>query len=122
MSLGINAQDACYYRVSWSIKLDKSLNIVDNNQKYINKDEIFVFKVKKDNIEDNIEDNYFLHFDNENEKTELKYFSISEEQKASKNEPQVLEKTLPIMDIRPNFEISERNKLIERLKYWVLIS
>lgn len=122
----INSYEVCYYRSSqflefvdqgnknWQLKL-----IMQDNDPliYISRNEIFVVK----DINQGLEKIYLLDFDYEADQSILRYYSMSQEEKASNNfEPKIFKKELPLMNTRPDF--SDRNLLLDRLSSWVNLS
>lgn len=122
----INSYNGCYYRSSALIKFHH-LNY--NNSKlyisfvdempYINRAEYFVLK----NRIDDLEKVYTLILNNEESKTVLMYYSVTDEQALNDDfEANIFEKEMPILKNRPSFDQADKEKLIERLDGWIILS
>lgn len=126
----LNWYDVCYHRSSVfyefrnhpSDKKKWQLEVMQEDQKdLINRDESFIFK----NVNgDKIEKVYALSLDYENKHTKLWYYSVTEEQsKMDDFEPNIFEKEdLPLLRVRPDFSLENRDKLISKFDGWILMS
>lgn len=122
----INVTAGCYYRSTPFLEFHKKsrnkwdLQTVDKNQsKLINNDEVLAF-IKSSN---GIEKVYMLQFDGSNAKTIFVHYSVTEEQMRNKDyEPNVFEKEIVDLSVRPNFSLDNREKLINRFDSWIIMS
>lgn len=119
-----NAYYACYYRgtpymefkampnKTWELKV-----INPDHEKVSTSDESFCFK----QISPELEKVYIVNFDYEASKTRLWHYSANMTQRDDQYyEPNVFEKEMPLVSIRPKFE--DQQKFIERLDGWILMS
>ena len=116
---------ACYYRSTpfYEFKLNDGkwdLGIVNPDYKGLaNKDESFAFNL----IRKDLEKVYMIKLDYEISDTTLWYYTVTDEEKKIENfRPNLFEKNLPLLNVRPKFELSDRQKLIERFDNWILMS
>ncbi len=122
----IDPYKACYYRScpfmefvldsdtkEWTLKLSQE---IDSNTR----DEICIFKTHH---EDGLEKVYILSLDYEFKLTTLRFFKTFPQDRLSEDfEPKIFKKELPLLGVHPNFDISERDKLIDRLNSWIIMS
>lgn len=119
----LNAYNACYFRSTpwmefkWN-NSDWSLKTVNpDHDKLVVCDESFCFK----QITPELEKVYIMNLDYETSKTRLWHYSANAIQRDdSQYEPKVFEKEMPLLSVRPKFE--QKEKLIDRLDSWILIS
>lgn len=119
----INNYKGCYYRATPFIKFEK-----ENNKlmvKYpatpilINRNESFALKSKINDLEKV----YILDLNNEEDKTTLWHYSVTDEQLTDDMfEVNVFEKEMPLMKNRPDVDEDNREKLFQRLDGWILMS
>jgi len=114
----------CYYRSTPLIQLseDKSkpqqllVKYIQDNE-IINKDEYYVVKNKIGDLEKV----YLIVLDNEEKKTIFHHYAVTDAEAAQENfEPKLLEREMPLLNTRINFE--DREKLINRLESWIIFS
>jgi len=125
---GIDPYVACYYRSTPFLEFKQN---ADHNWRLVRsdefdpiegsiRDEILVFKASQNNGNEKV---YILNTDYENKSTVLRYYSASPAEMKDKNfDPKVFKKDLPLMNVRPNFSIAQREQLISRLDGWILMS
>lgn len=125
----IDPYRACYFRScpfmefgldnkagKWALELASGADAIDGNTR----DEICIFKIPQEN---GLEKVYILSLDYEFKVTTLRFFKTTAEDRVSDDfEPKVFKKELPLLGARPNFDISERDKLIDRLNSWIIMS
>jgi hypothetical protein len=124
----LNPCTACYYRSSpflefkqnedknWRLTRSHGTDTIEGEVK----DEIFSFPVPQPNGGEKM---YVLNMDYENKSTILRYFSLTEDQKADKDfDPNIFKLKLPIPNVRPNFDRATRSALISRFDSWILMS
>ncbi len=117
---------ACYYRSTpfYEFKVNDDgrwdLGVVNPDHiELANKDESFAFNL----LHNELEKVYMMKLDYELKDTTLWYYTVTEEQKKIENfRPNLFEKTLPMLGVRPNFSLSDRQRLIERFDNWILMS
>lgn len=126
-SYSIDPYKACYYCTSPCM----SLRVNENDLYEFNttpeettegsfRDEIFIFKILEENSDEKL---YILNLDYENKNTILRFCNTTLDQRSDESfEPKMFKKELPLMSVRPNFDLSERDKLISRLDSWILMS
>jgi hypothetical protein len=123
----INIASGCYFRSTPYLEYQKegkgkswALKSVDSAlTKIVNRDEALSFSKTVNNIEKV----YMLQFDHANNKTVFMHYSANEDQRKSKDfEPNVFEKEMPMLTIRPNFSISNRERLLDRFDSWIVMS
>jgi hypothetical protein len=121
--------DACYHRSSplyefkhhpsdpkkWRMEL-----AVPEQAALFNRDESFAFK----KIVGDLEKVYLLSLDSENKKTKFHYYSTtSDERRQVDFEPKYFDKDdMPLMRVRPDLSLSNRDKLLERFDTWIIFS
>jgi len=114
----------CYYRSTPLIQLgeDKSkpqqllVKYIQDNG-IINRDEYYVVKNKTGDLEKV----YLIVLDNEEKKTVFHHYTVTDVEAAQENfEPKLLEREMPLLNTRINFE--DKEKLINRLESWVIMS
>ncbi len=110
---------ACYYRSSpfYEFKLNEGnwdLGTVNPDHKELsNKDESFAFNL----IRNDLEKVYMIKLDYEVKDTTLWYYTVTDAEKLKENfRPNLFEKTLPLLGVRPKFDLVDRQKLIEQLQ------
>lgn len=122
----INPYTACYFRSSSMMEMKKNNNKewrleeinVERPDMFI-RDEIFIFKVSQEDVEKV----YILNINYEDQNTSFQYYSTTEEQRKLENfDPKTFKKELPLLPARPNFEMDQRDKLINRFDSWILLS
>jgi hypothetical protein len=113
----------CYYRSTPLIKLDEYESKQQLLVKYIqdngiiNRDEYYVVKNKTGNLEKV----YVIVLDNEEKKTVFHHYTVTDEEASKEDfEPKLLEREMPLLNNRINFEDKER--LFNRLDSWVIMS
>ena len=125
---GINPYVSCYYRTTPFLEFSKQedaeeglLAPVCGSEEIGNiRDEIFTLKNMMQNNDEKV---YVLSFDYEVKNTTLRYYQITPEDRKNKYyDPNIFKKDLPLMNVRPNFELANRNQLISRLDSWILLS
>ena len=121
----ISQYKACYYRSSILTELNSyniNCNLIPVNPDFkdlINKDESYVFK----SYQNNVEKVYILLLDWETNDTTLYYYSVSDQQKIDFNfKLNIFQKTLPMLNKRPNTSIEYRDKLLSKFNNWILLS
>jgi hypothetical protein len=122
----INATLGCYYRSTPMLEFHKKsrnkwdLETVDKSQsKLINNDEALAF-IKSSNGSERV---YMLQFNNSNSKTIFTHYSVTQEQMKDKDyEPNVFEKEIADLTVRPNFSLDNREKLLGRFDSWIIMS
>lgn len=117
----INAYKSCYFRSSFPVKFVKENNLLCPS--YLEptphplRDESFTFIDRKEGHEKI----YVLTLSYEDDRTILKHYSITDEQAAMDDfEPSVFSKDLPLLKNR--FDQSNKEKLLERLNSWIVMS
>lgn len=123
----INWYDACYFRSSPYFEFKNNdinwwLDVMQSDQsEMVNRDESFLFKVMG---EDNLEKVYALNLDYEGKHTKFYYYLTTEEERSSEDfEPKIFEKTdLPLLPKRPDFSEGNRDQLISKFNYWIMLS
>lgn len=127
---GINPYVACYYRSTPFLEFRRddggngTLQLKEiMGQEPIEgdiRDEIFILKNVMRNNDEKV---YVLSFDYETKGTTLRYYQITSEDRKNKYfDPSIFKKDLPMMSVRPNFELTHRDQLITRLDAWILLS
>jgi len=123
----INIHRGCYYRSTPILEFKKQarlkhwkLEVIDKDHtKLVNADEVFSFK--KTSAE--LEKIYMLQLNYTSDKTIFMHYAITPNQrKDDKFEPNILAKELPLLNVRLNLELDNRDKLISRLDSWVIMS
>lgn len=120
----IDALEMCYYTSSSFFEFsgnNRNLQLCAGAMKLDNftRDEIFVFQV----LDNFIHKIYILSFYYEDKFTIFKYFiPIDNETNPNEITADVFEKVLPLMQVRPDFSLDARHKLIERFNSWILMS
>src|SRR5574339_948692 len=109
----INIANGCYFRSTPYLEYQKeskgkswALRTVNSDlNKIINQDEALSFS----RTVNNVERVYLLQFDNANNKTVFMHYAANEEQRKDKNyEPNIFEKEMPLLSVRPNFSLANR--------------
>jgi hypothetical protein len=128
----INIYKGCYYRASTLFEFQRdddqesknwSIQVVDNERKdIINKHETYSFKKKNNDVEKV----YILDLDWEKVKTSLWFYTVTDAQAADKNfkaeDINDLHRELPLLKKRPKVGPGDREKLIDRLETWIIMS
>jgi hypothetical protein len=122
----INMTPGCYYRATPIVEFHKKSRnkwdlqtINKDHSKLVNNDEALVF-MKNTNGTEKV---YMLQFDYSNNKTKFMHYSATEEQLWDKSyEPNIFEKEIIDLSIRPNFSLDNREKLINRFESWIIMS
>ena len=125
---GINPYLACYVATTpflefkenqdkhWRLALSDPFDTIAGNVR----DEIFTFKAMQPNGNEKV---YILNIDNETKATILRYYVATPEEMKDKDfEPKVLKLDLPQLGTRPNFNLEDRQKLIDRFDGWIIMS
>lgn len=124
----IEAYIACYYRSSPILEFKKNednvwrLGLVDepNAPEGIIRDEVLIFKVNQDNGNEKV---YMLSVDYQLKNTTLRHYVIPKDERNNIYfDPNVFEMELPLMNIRPNFNLDQREQLISRFDSWIIMS
>lgn len=123
----INWYDICYHRSSpyyYFMYYDENKKLEPMAPEYsvlINRDESFIFKTCNDV---GLEKVYALSLDHEDKCTKLWYYATTPEQRQQEDfDPNIFEKTdLPLLSHRPDFSLEHRDKLLDRLSGWILLS
>lgn len=118
----INIYEGCYFKSSTFCRFvfDNKLLIkkIKEDSNDLGK-ESFSFSVK----ESNLEKVFILNMNYENNTTTLYYYSVNNEDLEKEVfTPNCFEKTMDLLKIRPNFNLEDRGKLIERLNNWIILS
>lgn len=123
----INIYKGCYWRSTPLLEHKKYLDeshcgletINPDEKELINGDEIFSFKKSSSN-EERV---YTLQINYAEDKTGFMFYSLNDEQKKNEFfEPNIFDKTMPMLGARPDFTIEHRDKLIDRFDSWILMS
>lgn len=118
----ISLYHGCYHRRSPDLKLED--NIVDFCDKSLNKensDESFCIVTIDD--DKNIEKVFGLIFNNETDSTIFYFYSSSKKERAQENfEPKIFEKNMPLLPTRPSFTPEGKEKLIQKMESWIMMS
>lgn len=122
----INIYKSCYWRSTPLMEYKKQddqrwqLETVNPDEaSLVNADEVFSFK-KTVGDEEKV---YTLQLGYGEDKTGFMFYSVNEEQKKDNNfEPNIFDKTMPLMGTRPDFSLEHREKLIDRFDSWILVS
>jgi hypothetical protein len=125
---GINPYIACYYRSTpfmdfkqnpdhnWRLVRADEFDAIEGSIR----DEIFVFKANQNNGNEKV---YVFNTDYESKSTILRYYTVSPDDRKNKEfDPKVFKKELPLLNVRPNFNIEQREHLISRFDSWILMS
>jgi hypothetical protein len=121
----INPYIACYFRATPFLNIEDDKFIVEEslgNEEYFDEDvagEIFTIKSNLDNGTEKV---YILCMNYENKSTELRFLSISAEERLIEDfDYKVFKKELPLIT-KPNFDLIKRNELISRFDSWIILS
>jgi hypothetical protein len=123
----INIYPGCYFRSTPFLEYQKegkskrwNLKTINPDlSNLINQDEALSF-TKTNN---GVEKIYMLQMDGENNKTIFMHYAVNEEQKKDKDySPNVFEREMPPLTVRPNFSQANRERLLDRFDSWVIIS
>lgn len=124
-----NPYQSCYYRSSPLITIKGSNQsssgycaAMDDrpepNRQIINSDENFCVN-KMTELE--TEKIYFFSLDYTENKSTLMHYSVSKNNREDSNfSPNIYEKILPMLNVRPNFE--DKDKLIDKFENWIIMS
>ena len=118
----IDLYRACYYRSSPFFEMKSGDNwklrpINEEHDKIANLHEAFALK-EADGDKEKV---YMVNIDHENDRTRLWHYTVNEEQKKSDYfEANLFEKEMPLVKKAFNFE--NRQKLLDRLSSWVIMS
>lgn len=122
----INPYLACYYRASpfMEFKKNKQGDLVliplEDTPDSWTKDEIFTFKIPAEEGKEKV---YIMSLDQDFKKTFLRYYVTTPyERKIADFEPKTFKKELPLLNTRPNLDLSKRGELIARLDSWIIMS
>lgn len=121
----LNVYKSCYWRATphldlyldndnWDLKVTNpdNINIVNDN-------EIFCFKKKLVDVEKV----YILNLNSSENVTGFVSYSVTESQLKDFNfNPNLFDKSMPLLSIRPDFSINNRDKLINRFESWIIMS
>jgi hypothetical protein len=117
----INVYDSCYFRSSFPVKFVKNDNrlcptYIEPPGNHI-ANEHFTILDKKENSEKV----YVLTVSHEDNKTYLMYYSVDNEQTSDEAfTPKVFTKELPLLKTSP--DPSDKDKLLERMNSWIIMS
>lgn len=122
----INIYGGCYYRSSPFLEYQKTAKktwllktINPDHNNLINHDEMFSFSREINDIEKV----YMLNLNSHNNKTVFMHYSVNEEQRKDKDyAPNLFEKEISNLIARPNFSITNRDKLLDRFDSWIIMS
>lgn len=121
----INLFKGCYYRSTPLVQYKEMYGIETletinpDHANIINKDEAFSFKYKTKEL-DRV---YMLNLDYESQDTVLWHYTATpEERKQPGFKPNLFEKHLPLLKVRPKLELEEREKLMDRFDGWIIMS
>lgn len=123
----INVYKMCYYRSTPFIDVIKEkyktkkriMKVSELDESLSNKDETFAIKTD----DGSMEKIYILHLNYGDKKTILWHYTVTTDQrKDSTFKPSVFEKELPELTVRPKLGVEDRDKLINKLDSWVLMS
>lgn len=122
----INLYRGCYFRSSVTFKMKqhskKNWKLEESKEEQaslINKAESFSFK----NITEELEKIYMLNLDSVDNLTKLWHYSATPEQRKDENyEPKLFEKEMPLLTVRPKFDLEHREKLLDRFESWIIMS
>ncbi len=121
----IEAYNACYYRSSPFFELDRDKRgvfvkmLTDEHQDILTKDECFSLKANSKECEKV----YIVNLDHIDKETTLWYYTVSSEQKETLGfKPNLFEKKLPLLKSLPKLTGENRDKFIERLDGWIIMS
>lgn len=117
----INIYEGCYYRSSPFIKFkyDNNKFKFSSYSTLLNRDESFVIKSKINSLEKI----YIISLNYEEDKTIFWYYTVSDDQKEQENyEPNIFEKEMPLLNVRPNFDPKNRENLLNRFDNWIMYS
>jgi hypothetical protein len=103
-SYGIDMFNVCYYNYSNDLKFKIKDNVVSISQMHDSTSKIEIFSLNLDN------ESYCLYYDFNNEKTVFYYNESTT----------IFTKEFPLLDYYPDF--SDRNKVSQKFKSWVLFS
>lgn len=122
--------DACYHRSSpwyefshhpsdpkkWQLELVNK----DHNE-ILNRDESFAFKKMDAAGKEKV---YLLSLDSENKKTKFHFYTTTAEERKQENfEPNYFDKEdMPLMRVRPDLSIVNRDRLLDRFDTWITFS
>lgn len=122
----INIYKACYFRSSVEMQMKKSSKkkillsqTIPEQEKFTNQEESFAFISHHDELEKV----YILSLKSVEDMTKLWHYTATREQKANENfEPKLFDKEMPLLTVRPKFDLENRERLIDRFDSWILIS
>lgn len=122
----INPYYGCYmratpwmeFRITDNKEKKWELNVINpDHANLTNVDENFCFKV----VNNDLEKVYMLNFDYEESKTKLWHYTATAAQRSDEYyEPKLFDKEMPLVSHRPDFK--KKEKFIERMNNWILIS
>ena len=123
----IKLDTTCYFRSSPFFDLVESNNqfgfqvVNSDHAEIVNRDIVFTVS---DQNQEGLERVYLLNVSYEDVKTQLFHWSSTPEQRCQEGfEPNIFVKDdLPLLLEFPNLELSERDRLIDRLNSWVVLS
>lgn len=122
----INIFNGCYYRSTPFLEFQKttkkswSLKTIDpDHNNLVNQEEVLSFSRK---IED-LEKVYILVLSSSDKKTVFMHYSVNKDQKNDVTyNPPLFEKEMPSLVNRPNFSLSNRDRLLDRFDSWLILS
>jgi hypothetical protein len=124
-SYDISAFKACYYRSSVFFDLEKNDNkewIIKESSKDMN-DSIKLESFSFSNKINDINKVYILKLDYESKETILWHYSFSEKDSEKPYfKPNLFEKKLPLLNVRPSVGINDRENLLDRFESWIIMS
>jgi hypothetical protein len=118
----INLYKGCYYRASPILYLSDNfiLETLEAHKDLTNGDEVIALNRMSNGDLFRV---YMLHVCYENNSTIMYYYSCTPEQSANKEFiPNILEKSLPIPRRKLDFSLKNRDKLLNKLDNWILMS
>jgi hypothetical protein len=125
---GINPYNSCYYRSSSFCEFKKGeddvwriapVGISQSTESDLST-EVFTFITQLNTGQEKV---FVLDLDYENKNTVLRSFTVTPEEKAQADfEPLYFKKELPLLSVRPDLTIENRERLTDRLNSWILLS
>jgi len=117
----INIYKGCYFRSSSDFKCEDN-KIISVNESIPHAAlcrEDFSFK----SFSDDLQKVYILSLQYELNKTQLWFYTVTDAQsKESGFKPVIFDKEMPLLNNRPDFDLDNRDKLIDRFDSWILLS
>jgi hypothetical protein len=118
----IGLYQGCYHRRSPDLKLENNIvEFCDSLVTKENSDESFSIVTMDD--DKNIEKVFALTLSNETDSTIFYFYSCSKEERMQENfEPKVFEKNMPLLPTRPSFTSEGKERLIQKMESWIMMS